>query len=93
MRLKLTSNAGAEESVLRVPDQIHEKLSGLVGNLEGEDSAPTAVLLEQKKRQDAEYQTALQAFNNYLTADVAAFDHTIASYKLTGVVTGEPLKP
>ena len=92
-RLKLTSNAGAEEGVLRVPDEIHEKLSGLAGNLEGEDSAPTAVLLAQKKRLDAEYQTALQAFDSYLSVDVAAFDHAIASQKLGGVVAGEALKP
>jgi hypothetical protein len=93
VRLKLTSNAGAEESVLRVPDEIHEKLSGLVGNLEGEDTAPTAVLLDQKRRQDAEYRTALQAFNAYLSADVAAFNHTMASHKLGGLVAGEPLQP
>ncbi len=92
-RLKLTSNAGAEESVLRVPDEIHEKLSGMVGNLEGEDTAPTAVLLQQKTRLDAEYETALQAFNRYLSSDAAAFNHTMASHKLTGVVMGEALKP
>jgi photosystem II stability/assembly factor-like uncharacterized protein len=92
-KLKITSNAGAEESVLRVPDKIHEALGTLYGSLTGEDTPPTATLLDQKKRVDVKYQAAIQGFNRYLSTDVAAFNHSMASHKVTGVVAGAALKP
>jgi photosystem II stability/assembly factor-like uncharacterized protein len=92
-KLKLTSNAGAEESVLRVPDEIHETLQMMYSLFEGEDTAPTATLLDQKKRVDAKYQTAIEGFNQYLSSDVSAFNHSMAGQKLTGVVAGSALKP
>ncbi|MCL5263411.1 MAG: hypothetical protein M1568_03975 [Acidobacteria bacterium] len=92
-KLKLTSNAGAEESTLRVPDQIHEHLQMMSGLLEGEDTPPTATLLDQKKHLDGEYQSAIQEFNHFLSTDVTAFNHSMAAHKLTGVVEGTTLQP
>jgi photosystem II stability/assembly factor-like uncharacterized protein len=89
----ITSNAGAGESTLRTPDKTHEKLLGLEGLLEGEDDAPTAAILDQKKLVDAEYQAAIEEFNQFLAADATAFNSSMAGRKLTGVVIGEPVKP
>jgi hypothetical protein len=92
-KLKLTSNAGAEESTLRVPDQIHETLQMMYELFEGEDTPPTATLLDQKTRVDARYQAAIEGFNKYLSREVAGFNHSMTGYKLTGVVAGSALKP
>jgi photosystem II stability/assembly factor-like uncharacterized protein len=89
----ITSNAGAEESTLRVPDRIHEKLLALDGLLEGEDDAPTAAVLEQKKLVDGEYRSAIEKFNEFFAGDAKAFNGSMAARKLTGVVIGEPVEP
>ena len=89
----ITSNAGAAESSLRAPDQIHEKLLALDAVLEGEDDAPTAAILDQEKLLDADYRSALQKFNQFLAGDVKTFNAAMAARKLTGVVPGEPLAP
>ncbi|HTW60690.1 MAG TPA: hypothetical protein VMD55_02715, partial [Terracidiphilus sp.] len=88
----ITSNAGAAESTLRVPDQIHEKLLALDALLEGEDDAPTTAVLDQKTLVDAEYQSAMQKFNQFLTGDAKPFNSSMAARKLTGVVIGEPVE-
>lgn len=93
MQAQITSNAGAAESTLRLPDKIREHLLALEGVLEGEDSAPTPAVLEQKQLLEPQYQSAVQKFNLFLQTDVAAFNRTMSQYKLTGVVTGEPLLP
>lgn len=92
-KLKLTSNAGSEESTLRVPDEIHETLQMMYELFEGEDTPPTATLLDQKERVETRYKTAIQGFNGYLSSDVAVFNHSMAGYKLPGVVAGAALKP
>jgi hypothetical protein len=92
-RAEITSNPGAAEAVLRVPDQLHEHLAMLQGLLEGDDNAPTAAMLEQKKRLDAEYEAAIATYNQFLNRDVAAFNRNMADHKLTGVIAGEVLQP
>jgi photosystem II stability/assembly factor-like uncharacterized protein len=89
----ISSNPGAAESTLRVPDQIHEHLLMLDGGLEGEDDAPTAAMLDQMKLLRPQYEAALQKFNEFLKTDVAAFNRAMESHKLTGVVAGEPVQP
>jgi photosystem II stability/assembly factor-like uncharacterized protein len=93
VKAKITSNPGAAESVLRVPDMLREHLAMLDGLLEGDDDAPTVAMLEQKKRLDAEYQAAIEAYNQFLQKDVPAFNDSMAGHKLTGVVEGEALRP
>ncbi|HTV04364.1 MAG TPA: hypothetical protein VME86_03275 [Acidobacteriaceae bacterium] len=93
VKAKITSNPGAAESMLRVPDQLREHLTTLDGLLEGTDTAPTAAMLEQKKRLDGEYQSAIETYNQFIAKDVPAFNQSMASHKLTGVVGGETLKP
>jgi photosystem II stability/assembly factor-like uncharacterized protein len=88
-----TSNAGAGESTLRTPDQIHEKLLALDGLLEGEDYAPSAAVLEDKKAVDTEYQSAIKKFNQFLTDEAKPFNSSMDGLKITGVITGEPLEP
>jgi hypothetical protein len=89
----LTSNAGAGESTLRTPDQIHEKLLALDGLLEGDDTAPSSVVMDDKKQVETEYAPAIQKFNQFVADDVKAFNSAMAALKLTGVVTGEALEP
>ncbi|MGA8532365.1 MAG: hypothetical protein WB622_21745, partial [Acidobacteriaceae bacterium] len=90
---EITSNPGAAESTLRVPDQIHEHLLMLAMGLEGEDDAPTAAMLDQKKLLDPEYEAALQKFNEFLKTDVAAFNQKMAEQHLTGVLAGLSVTP
>jgi hypothetical protein len=89
----ITSNAGAEESTLRVPDQIHEKLLALDGLLEGEDDVPTTAVMEQKKLVDGEYSFAIEKFNEFFAGDAKAFSGSMTARKLTGLVIGDPVKP
>ena len=89
----LTSNAGAGESTLRMPDQIHEKLFALDGLLEGDDTAPSPAVMDDKKQVEAEYETGIRKFNQFLADDAKAFNSAMATRKLTGIVTGEALEP
>jgi hypothetical protein len=89
----ITSNPGAAESTLRVPDEVHEHLLALDAGFEGEDDAPTAAMQDQMKLLQPQYEAALQKFNDFLKADVPAFNQTMADHKLTGVVAGEPVQP
>ncbi|HEX4037329.1 MAG TPA: hypothetical protein VHX37_04650 [Acidobacteriaceae bacterium] len=89
----ITSNPGAAESTLRVPDMIHEHLLALSGGFEGEDGAPTAAMLDQMKLLRPEYEAALAKFNDFLKTDVPAFNRSMTDHKLTGVVAGEPVQP
>jgi hypothetical protein len=89
----LTSNAGAGESTLRTPDQIHERLGALDGLLEGDDTAPSVAAMEFKQQAHGEYQAAIKRFNQFVTEDAKAFNSAMAERKLTGIVTGEPLEP
>jgi photosystem II stability/assembly factor-like uncharacterized protein len=93
VKAKLTSNPGAAESTLRVPDQMREQLSFLNGELEGTDSAPTAAILEWKKELDAQYATTIAAYNLFLKNNVQAFNEAMSSDKLSGVVAGDALQP
>ena len=90
---KISSNPGAAESTLRVPDEIHEKVFMMAFELEGEDDAPSAAMLAQKQSLEAEYEGAIRAFNDFLATDVAGFNRKMTEEKLTGVVAGEALKP
>lgn len=90
---QITSNPGAAESTLRVPDQIHEKIFMMMFELEGEDDAPSAAMLAQEQRLQPAYEAAIHAFNDFLGTDVGAFNRKMAAEKLTGVVAGETLKP
>ncbi len=93
VQAQITSNAGAAEGVLRMPNQIREHLVALDGLLEGSDEAPSAAVLEQKQLLEPQYQSAIQKFNQILQTDVAAFNRAMPEHKLTGVVAGEPLQP
>jgi hypothetical protein len=88
----LTSNAGAGESTLRTPDQIHEKLFSLDGLMEGDDTAPSAAAMDDKKQVETEYEAAIRKFNQFLADDAKAFNSAMAARKLTGIVTGEALQ-
>jgi photosystem II stability/assembly factor-like uncharacterized protein len=89
----ISSNPGAAESTLRVPDQVHEHLLALEAAFEGEDDAPTAAMLDQMKLLRPQYEKALEQFNDFLKSDLPAFDRTMADHKLTGVVAGGPVLP
>jgi photosystem II stability/assembly factor-like uncharacterized protein len=90
---KITSNPGAAESTLRVPDQVHEKMLMIMFEMQGEDDAPSAAMLAQQQRLQPDYEVAIRAFNDFLSADVAAFNRKMSEEKLTGVLAGQPLKP
>jgi photosystem II stability/assembly factor-like uncharacterized protein len=90
---KLTSNPGAEESTLRVPDQIHEEVGRIAYMLQGDDGAVTPAVLQQKSLLDPKYQAAIQAYNDFLSRDAAGFNQAMSARHLTGVVTGPTLTP
>jgi hypothetical protein len=89
----ITSNAGAAESTVRMPDKIREHLIALNGLLEGTDYAPRPAVLEQKQFLQPEYESAIQTFNQFVQTDAAAFNSAMSTHKLTGVVVGEPVQP
>ncbi|MGB9146472.1 MAG: hypothetical protein WCC14_11660 [Acidobacteriaceae bacterium] len=89
----ITSNPGAAESTLRVPDQIHEKVFMMMFELEGQDDAPSPAMLNQDKLQQPEYEAAIHKFDDFLSTDVAAFNRKMIDQKLTGVIAGESLQP
>lgn len=93
LEAKITSNPGADESELRVPDQIHEEVARLGYMLQGEDEAPTAAILQQKALLDPKYRAAIQAYDDFLTSDVASFNQAMTARHLTGVVAGATLTP
>ncbi len=90
---ELTSNAGAGESTLRTPDQIHENLFALEGLLEGDDTAPSPAVMDDQKQVETKYEAAIRKFNQFLADDAKAFNSAMAARKMTGVVTGETLEP
>ncbi|HET7207565.1 MAG TPA: hypothetical protein VFI95_13390 [Terriglobales bacterium] len=90
---KITSHPEAEESILRKPGVVREHLFSIRRLLEDSDQAPTKAILEQKQLVDKEYQSALQAFNNFLTSDLPAFNQQMAQRKLPGIVTGQNIEP
>ncbi|HUY82739.1 MAG TPA: hypothetical protein VMU92_13515 [Acidobacteriaceae bacterium] len=92
VKAEITSNPGAAESMLRVPDMLHEHLLMLDGLLEGTDTAPTVAMLEQKKMLDVEYKAASATYNQFLKQDVHAFNQSMSGHKLSGVVGGEALQ-
>ena len=92
-RKTITSNAGAAESTLRVPDEIREHLFALVGLLEGADDAPTAAALDQQKLLEPQYLSAIQKYNQFLQSEAAAFNTRMSGLKLSGVTAGEPIQP
>ena len=89
----ITSNPGAEESTLRLPDQIREHLTTLDGTLEGEDDAPTPALLAQVTFLRPEYEAAIRDFNRLLSQDATPFNRKMEQQGLTGVVAGGQLNP
>ena len=93
LEAKITSNPGAEESTLRVPDQIHEQVARIGYELQGEDDAPTAAILQQKALLDPKYRAAIQAYDDFLSGAVASFNRAMSSRNLTGVVAGPTLAP
>lgn len=93
LEAKITSNPGADESMLRTPDQIHEEVARLGYMLQGNDAAPTAAILEQKALLDPKYRAAIQAYDDFLGGDVASFNQAMDARHLTGVVAGPTLTP
>ncbi len=89
----LTSDAGAGESTLRIPDQIHEKLFALDGLLDGDNTTLSAAVMDDKKQVQTEYEAAIRKFNQFLADDAKAFNNSMTARKLTGIVTGEALEP
>jgi hypothetical protein len=92
-RKTITSNAGAAESTLRVPDQIREHLFALDGLLEGADDSPTPAALDQQKLLEPQYQSAIQKYTQFLQSEVAAFNTKMSGHELSGVTAGEPIQP
>jgi hypothetical protein len=92
-RKNITSNAGAAESTLRVPDEIREHLFALDGLLEGADDAPTPAALDQQKLLESQYQSTLRKYNQFLESELAAFNAKMAGHKLFSITAGEPLQP
>ncbi len=93
LEAKITSNPKAAEASLSVPAQIHEKMLMMMFEFQGEDDAPSEAILAQQQRLQPDYETAIRAFNDFLSTDVAAFNRKMSEEKLTGVLAGEPLKP
>jgi hypothetical protein len=93
VKLEITSNAGAEESTLRVPDKIREHLEMLAYLLQGSDAAPAAPKLEVKAIYDREYRAAIADYDQFLDTKVSTFNQAMASRHLTGVVPGKDLSP
>jgi photosystem II stability/assembly factor-like uncharacterized protein len=93
VKLEITSNAGAEESTLRVPDKIREHLEMLAYLLQGSDAAPAAPKLEVKAIYDREYRAAIADYDQFLDTKVSTFNQAMASLNLTGVVSGKDLSP
>ncbi len=91
--LELTSDAGSSESTLWVPDGIHEKLISLEELLWGSDRPVDAATLHEKAHYDAEYRSALGAYDEFLSTAVASFNQTMTGEGLSGVVGGTPLSP
>jgi len=92
VQAQITSNPAAAESTLRWAGRIREHLFSVYGLLEGADDAPTAATIAEKQRLEPEYQAAIQKFNQFLQADVAAFNREMAQHKLTGVVEGDAVQ-
>jgi photosystem II stability/assembly factor-like uncharacterized protein len=92
-RKTITSDAGAAESTLRVPNQVREHLLALDGLLEGADDAPTSAALDQQKLLEPQYQSAIQTYKQFLQSDAAAFNSKMSGRKLFGITAGEPLQP
>jgi hypothetical protein len=61
--------------------------------LQGEDDAPTTAVLQQKALLDPKYRAAIQAYDDFLTSDVASFNQAMTARHLTGVVAGPTLTP
>ncbi len=93
VKLEITSNAGAEESTLRVPDKIREHLEMLTYLLEGSDAVPAAPKLEVKAIYDREYRFAIANYDHFLDTEVQKFNQVMLSHQLTGVVPGKKLSP
>ena len=91
--LRLTSDAGSSESTLWVPDGIHEKLLALDALLWGSDEPVDVATLHEKARYDAEYRSALAAYDQFLSTAVSAFNQTVSGYGVSGVVGGTPISP
>jgi photosystem II stability/assembly factor-like uncharacterized protein len=93
VKLEITSNAGAEESTLRVPDKVREHLGMLAYLLQGSDTAPAAPKLAVKVIYDREYSEVIADYNHFLNTEVSTFNQAMANLHLTGVVPGKDLVP
>jgi hypothetical protein len=90
---KITSNPEAEESTLRKPLAVREYVGAMHRLLEDSDQAPIPAVVEEQQRVNKDYVEALQAFNNFVSSDVAAFNSAINARKLPGIVVGGPVQP
>lgn len=90
---KITSNPEAEESTLRKPLAVREYVGGMHRFLEDSDQAPIQAVVDEQQRVKADYTAAVEAFNNFVTTEVASFNSAMSSKKLPGLVAGEPLQP
>lgn len=90
---KITSNPEAQESTLRKALAVREYVGGMNRLLEDSDQAPTPAVLEEQERVKKDYTDAVQAFNNFISSEVAAFNSAMNSRKLPGVIAGEPVQP
>lgn len=88
----ITGNPQAIEDMVRKPDRLREHLFVLESITEGGDGAPTAAEVSYQQSLQREYQDVVRQYNTFLSSDVAAFNRTMASHKLPGLVTGAPLK-
>jgi hypothetical protein len=88
---QITSNPKAIEDMIRKPDRIREHLLMLEGITEGGDGAPTAAQLHQQQRLEREYESAIHAYDKFLSTDAAAFNRTMAAHKLPALVIGAEL--
>jgi hypothetical protein len=93
VREKITSNPEAAEATLRKPLGVREYTGGLHRIFEDSDQAPTQAALDEQRRVDADYKTAIDSFDGFLNTDVTSFNEVMGQRKLPGVIVGGPLEP
>jgi len=93
VREKITSNPEAAEATLRKPLGVREYTGGLHRIFEDSDQAPTQAALDEQRRVDADYKTAIDSFDGFLNTDVTSFNEVMGQRKLPGVIVGGRLEP
>lgn len=89
---RMTSNPGPGDEGLHAPDQARERLLALEGTLEGSDAPPTTAQARRAAALAAMMPGIVDAYNQFLARDEAAFNQFLAARHLGGVIAGAPLR-